>query len=71
MNLILSKSKHVKYYTYLDPMFNEIPELRHYVYFISNLEYNSCNDPKLPSNFYFNSKHTVHYCEPMIKWDLP
>jgi len=40
MNLILKNSKYVKWYTNLAPLFLNIPDLKDYTYFISDLEIN-------------------------------
>ena len=47
MNLIIEKSKYVKWYTYLDDVFQKIPELRQYHWLISNLQVNYCLDSRL------------------------
>jgi hypothetical protein len=47
VNLIIEKSKYVKWYTYLDDVFQKIPELRQYRWLISNLQVNYCLDSRL------------------------
>ncbi|EMO24527.1 hypothetical protein LEP1GSC168_3058 [Leptospira santarosai str. HAI134] len=53
MNLILERSKFVTYYTYIDTIFEKIPGFRNYNYFISDLEYNHCEDPRLHKDDFF------------------
>jgi hypothetical protein len=38
MNLILENSEYVEYYSYLDPLFDKIPELKEYHWLLSNQE---------------------------------
>jgi hypothetical protein len=47
MNLILENSDSVEFYTYLDPIFEALPELKKYDYLISDLEINGCSDTRL------------------------
>lgn len=47
MNLIVENSRYVQYYTYLDRVFSEIPELQQYNWLLSDLELNFCSDPRL------------------------
>ena len=47
MNLIVEKSNHVDYYTYLDTVFHKISEFRDLYWLISDLECNSSKDSKL------------------------
>ena len=57
MNLILHSSKHVKFYTYLDELFKEIPKFQEYTYFISDFEFNYCEDERLiKDNFFISGK---------------
>ncbi len=47
MNLILQNSAHVKFYTFLDPIFAALPELENHFWMISNIELNNENIPGL------------------------
>jgi hypothetical protein len=46
MNLILENSKYVEYYTYLDRVFDAIPELQKFNWLITDLEVNFVDDPR-------------------------
>ncbi|PJZ76315.1 hypothetical protein [Leptospira neocaledonica] len=50
MNLILEKSRYVRFYTDLSPLFSAIPDLMEYTYFVSDLEHNGCEDPRFQNS---------------------
>lgn len=56
MNLILKNSQHVDWYTNLAPIFSNIPELKDYEYFISDLEINGKNIEQLQNNMFISGK---------------
>lgn len=57
MNLILSNSEYVKYYTFIDQLFDQIPLFQDYLYFISDLKDIYCKDERLQrNNFFINGK---------------
>ena len=47
MNLILHKSKFVDYYTYLNPIFDAVPEFASFTYLVSDLECHGSKDERL------------------------
>lgn len=47
MNLIVENSKYVDYYTFLDDVFDAIPELQEMDWLITDLELNYVDDPRL------------------------
>ena len=47
MNLLLHKSEHVEFYTYLDSLFDACGELREYEYLITDLEVSYSTDQRL------------------------
>lgn len=43
MNLILEKSQFVDFYTYLDPIFEAVPQLADFQYLISDPQVTACS----------------------------
>lgn len=53
MDLLLQNSKYVEHYTYPDGLFSAIPQFRNYLYYISDLEFNYCEDERLQGDEIF------------------
>ncbi len=59
MNLLLSRSKFVECYTYLDPIFEAAPELADFTFLITDIELGNHRDERLASEPIIISGHEL------------
>jgi len=60
MNLILYNSKYVNLYTYLDPIFDAVPEFANFYYLVTDLECCGSDDERLSGEPVVISGFTLH-----------